>query len=62
MGVLTISRRFALNNIKFTLAYLIWTYDMKLDDRAKDWEAGQKIFNGWIQPALHVLLKEREYK
>ena len=52
--------RFALNNIKTTLAHLIWNFDMKLGDGARDWTVGQKIFNAWLQPALPVLLDKRE--
>ena len=51
--------RFALNNIKFMLAHLVSTFDMKLGDGARDWEVNQKIFNGWQQPALPVSLEER---
>lgn len=51
--------RFALNNIRFTLAHLIWTFDMKLGDGARDWTVNQKIFNMWQQPVLPVLLEER---
>ena len=56
---LTASHRFALNNIHFILAYLIWTFDMKLGDGARDWTINQKVFNGWLQPVLHVLLEGR---
>ena len=51
--------RFALNNINFTLAHLIWTFDMKLGDGANDWTVDQKVFNGWQQPVLPILLEER---
>jgi hypothetical protein len=51
--------RFALNNIKLTLAHLLWTFDMKLGEGTTDWEKEQKIFNGWVQPALPVVLGER---
>lgn len=52
--------RFALNNIKTTLAHLIWNFDMELGDGARDWTVGQKVFNAWLQPALPVLLNKRE--
>ena len=32
---------------------------MKLGDGARDWTVNQKVFNGWLQPVLHVLLEER---
>jgi hypothetical protein len=57
--ILKTLRRFALHNIKLVLTHLVWAFDMKLDEGAKDWEIGQKIFNGWFQPALPVLLKGR---
>ena len=57
--MLTELHRFALNNIKTTLAHLIWNFDMKLGDGTQDWTVGQKVFNGWLQPALPVLLEKR---
>lgn len=53
--------RFALNNIQYTLAHLIWAFDLKLADEARNWAVNQKIFNGWQQPALPVLLEERDW-
>ena len=41
------------------LAHLVWNFDMKLGDGTKDWVVHQKIFNGWMQPALPVLLEKR---
>ena len=32
---------------------------MKLGDGTKDWAVDQKVFNGWLQPALPVLLEKR---
>lgn len=57
--VLETLRRFALNNIKLILTHLVWTFDMRFGEGAEDWEIGQKIFNGWFQPALPVLLRRR---
>ena len=51
--------RFALNNINLTLARLIWNFDMKLGDGARDWATDQKIFNDWQLPELPVLLEPR---
>ena len=56
---LTETHRFALNNIKLTLAHLFWSFDMKLGEGTKDWAVNQKVFNGWVQPALPVLLEKR---
>ena len=52
-------RRFALNNISYLLANLIWHFDMKLGDGVQDWAVNQKMFNGWVQPPLPVLLEKR---
>ena len=54
------SHRFALNNIYLTLAHLIWTFDMKLGDGASNWTVDQKVFNGWQQPVLPIVLEERQ--
>ena len=41
------------------LAHLTWTPDMKLGDGARNWTVNQKVFDGWDQPMLPVLLEER---
>ena len=51
--------RFALNTVHFMLVNLIWALDMKLGDGARNWTVDQKVFNGWQQPMLPVLLEER---
>lgn len=48
-----------MNNIKLTLTNLLHTFDMKLGEGATDWEKGQKVYNGWVQPPLPVVLKRR---
>ena len=32
---------------------------MKIGVGTRDWAVDQKIFNGWLQPALPVLLEKR---
>jgi hypothetical protein len=51
--------RFASNNIKLLLTHLIWNFDMELDEGTEHWDVGQKLFNGWLQPDLPVLLNKR---
>lgn len=51
--------RFALHNIKLTLAHLLWRFDLKLGKGIENWAVGQRIYNGWIQPALPVLMEKR---
>jgi hypothetical protein len=51
--------RFALYSIKLTLAHLLWRFDMALGESAENWAVGQRIYNGWIQPPLPVVLKRR---
>ena len=57
--VLTRVRRFALNNINFMLSHLIWNFDMKIGSGTQDWAVDQKIYSGWVQPALPVYLEKR---
>ncbi|KAI1800361.1 cytochrome P450 [Daldinia bambusicola] len=52
-------RPFALYNIKLILAHLLWRFDLKLGAGAENWAEGQRIYNGWIQPALPVLMEKR---
>ena len=52
-------RRFALNNIHYVLARLFWSFDMELTEGTEGWAVDQKIFNGWRQPPLPILLRER---
>ncbi|KAF2648229.1 cytochrome P450 [Lophiostoma macrostomum CBS 122681] len=52
-------KMFALNNMKLLLTHLLWNFDMELCEGAKDWHVGQKVFNGWIQPALPIFLQKR---
>ena len=47
---------FALNNIHFTFAY---NFDMKLCKGTENWARDQKIYNGWQQPVLPVLMSKR---
>jgi len=52
-------QQFALYIIKLTLAHLLWHFDLKLGEDTENWAAGQRIYNGWIQPALPVLMEKR---
>ncbi|KAI0194216.1 cytochrome P450 [Astrocystis sublimbata] len=52
-------QQFALYNIKLTLAHLLWRFDVQLDEGMEDWAVDQRIYNGWIQPALSVTLQKR---
>ncbi|KAI0897741.1 cytochrome P450 [Annulohypoxylon nitens] len=52
-------QQFALHNIKLTLAHLLWRFDLKLGKGIENWAVGQRIYNGWIQPALPVLMEKR---
>ncbi|KAI1384971.1 cytochrome P450 [Hypoxylon trugodes] len=52
-------QRFALYNIKLALTHLLWRFDLELGKDTENWALGQRIYNGWIQPALPVLMKER---
>lgn len=54
-----LGRMFALNNMKLLLTHIIWNFDMELDEGVEDWNVGQKVYNGWIQPELLVRLHER---
>jgi hypothetical protein len=53
--------RFALFNIKLTLAHLIWHFNLKLGSGTESWAVGQRIYNGWIQPALPVHMEKHEW-
>ena len=48
-----------MNNIKLALAHLLWGFDMELGKGTTNWEKDQKIYNGWVQPALPIVLKRR---
>jgi aspirochlorine biosynthesis cytochrome P450 monooxygenase len=50
--------RFALYIIKLTLAHLLWRLDLVLADGTRNWDSGQRVYNGWIQPALPVMMKK----
>ncbi|KAI0001226.1 cytochrome P450 [Xylariaceae sp. FL0662B] len=52
-------QQFALHNIKLTLAHLLWRFNLKLGSGTENWAVGQRIYNGWIQPPLPVLVEER---
>ncbi|KAI5917035.1 cytochrome P450 [Camillea tinctor] len=52
-------KQFALYNIKLTLAHLLWRFDLKLGGGTENWAVGQRIYNGWIQPGLPVLMEKR---
>ncbi|KAJ8133004.1 hypothetical protein O1611_g620 [Lasiodiplodia mahajangana] len=52
-------QQFALFNIKLMLTHLLWRFDLELGEGTKDWAKNQRIYNGWIQPALPVVMKRR---
>ncbi|TGO17744.1 hypothetical protein BTUL_0015g00800 [Botrytis tulipae] len=52
-------QQFALYIIKLTLTHLIWRFDLELGEGTKSWAEGQRIYNGWIQPALPILMTKR---
>jgi cytochrome P450 len=52
-------QQFALYSIKLTLAHLLWRFDMAPGENTENWAVGQRIYNGWIQPPLPVVLKRR---
>ncbi|KAI0841507.1 cytochrome P450 [Hypoxylon sp. FL0890] len=52
-------QQFALYNIKLALTHLLWRFDLKLGEGTENWAMGQRIYNGWIQPALPVLMEKR---
>ncbi|KAI1413683.1 cytochrome P450 [Hypoxylon sp. FL1857] len=54
-------QQFALYNIKLALAHLLWRFEMKLGEGTENWAKGQRIYNGWIQPALPVLMEKRAH-
>lgn len=51
--------RFSLYNIKLTLAHLLWRFNLKLGDGTENWTVGQRVYAGWVQPALPVLMEKR---
>ncbi|KAI1474573.1 cytochrome P450 [Daldinia eschscholtzii] len=52
-------QQFALCNIKVILAYLLWCFDLELGEGAENWAEGQRVYNGWVQPALPILMEKR---
>ncbi|EMR70851.1 putative cytochrome p450 monooxygenase protein [Eutypa lata UCREL1] len=52
-------KQFALYNIKLTLAHLLWRFNLKLGDGTENWTVGQRVYAGWVQPALPVLMEKR---
>ncbi|KAJ2992986.1 hypothetical protein NUW58_g1986 [Xylaria curta] len=52
-------KQFALLNIKLTIAHLLWRFDLKLGEGTKDWAVGQRLYNGWVQPPLPVIMNKR---
>ena len=41
------------------LSHLIWNFDMKIGSGTQDWAVDQKIYSGWVQPALPIFLEKR---
>ncbi|KAH7322452.1 cytochrome P450 [Stachybotrys elegans] len=52
-------QKFALYGIKLTLAHLLWRFDLSLGEGTDRWAIGQRVYNGWIQPPLPIILKKR---
>ncbi|MCJ1380206.1 hypothetical protein MMC17_003309 [Xylographa soralifera] len=54
-----LGRSLAYFEIRSTLAYMLWTFDMELCDESRDWATDQRFDVTWERPPLYVKLSRR---